>query len=175
MPQQAQAPAVPLCYFKNTSAIDAIVLSVSAASSGATSAVSVLSATVESNKQLAIASQNTLGVELATKANSATVSTLATTVESNKQLAITTSAQLASDMATKANSSAVAQVASDLVSANAVHVTTQATLATSIATKYASSDAVARIVQEKKFYDAYKAAVFLAGADGVTEFDYSML
>ena len=50
-----------------------------------------------------------------------------------------------------------------------------AALITALATKYSVADANARIAAEKVFFNAYSAANFLAGPDGVTEMDYNML
>ena len=52
---------------------------------------------------------------------------------------------------------------------------TSSDMTTALAAKYASSAAAARIVEEKKFYDAVSANLFISGPDGVTEFDYSIL
>ena len=153
--------SAPLCYFKNTSAVDAI------------------------NAQLALKADDAPTKQaIATKANqtaldsvSAVVSTKAdqTAVDSVSATVATKADQTAVDsvsatVATKADQSAL-----DTANASLATKADQIAVDAELALKYPTSDAKDRIAEEKKFYEAIKANIFISGPDGVSELDYTYL
>ena len=94
---------------------------------------------------------------------------------------------LNSAIATKANASDVASSLSDVSSslslkANVIDVNASLDLkpntvdvTASLNLKQDASVAAARVVAEKTLFDAIQAALFIPGADGITEYDWSLL
>jgi hypothetical protein len=153
--------SAPICYFKNTSAVDAV------------------------NAQLALKADDAQTKQaIATKANqtaldsvSAVVNTKAdqTAVDSVSAVVSTKADQSAVDSVSATVSTKADQSALDTANASLALKAKQADLESGLALKHNEADATARIAEEKKFYDAIKANIFISGPDGVTELDYTYL
>ena len=137
--------SAPICYFKNTSASDAVQAQLELKADDAPTKQAISAKADQTALDSVSATVSTKADQSAVDSVSATVSTKADQTELDTANA---------SLATKAD-----QIAVDA----------------ELALKYPTSDAKDRIAEEKKFYEAIKANIFISGPDGVSELDYTYL
>ncbi len=153
--------SAPICYFKNTSAVDAVQAQIQLKADDAPTKQAIASKA----NQTAL---DSVSATVATKADQTAVDSVSATVATKADQTAVDS--VSATVATKADQSAL-----DTANASLLTKADQVAVDASLALKHNEADSVARIAEEKKFYDAIKANIFISGPDGVTELDYSLL
>ena len=153
--------SAPVCYFKNTSASDAVQAQIALKADDALTKQAISAKADQS-------AVDSVSATMATKADQSALDSVSASVDTKADQSELDS--VSGTVATKADQSAL-----DTANASLATKAEQADLESGLALKHNEADATARIAEEKKFYDAIKANIFISGPDGVTELDSSTL